>query len=59
MWDFPCDPMVRNLPSNAGDMGLIPGQGSEIPQAIQQLSLRATSKDPTSTTKIPCATTKT
>ena len=26
VWDFPHGPVVKNLPSNAGDMGLIPGQ---------------------------------
>ena len=29
--------MVRNLPSNAGDLGLIPGQGTKIPHAEGQL----------------------
>ena len=32
-WDFPDDPVAKNLPSNAGDMGLIPGQGTKIPHA--------------------------
>ena len=27
--DFPGGPMVKNLPSNAGDVGLIPGQGTK------------------------------
>ena len=26
-WDFPSAPVVKNLLVNAGDMGLIPGQG--------------------------------
>ena len=34
--------MVKNPPSNAGDVGLIPGQGTEIPHAAEPLSLRAT-----------------
>ena len=25
IWDFSGDPVVENLPANAGDMGLIPG----------------------------------
>ena len=25
--EFPGGPMVKNLPANAGDMGLIPGAG--------------------------------
>ena len=28
--DFPRGPVVKNLPSNAGDEGLIPGQGNAI-----------------------------
>ena len=31
--------MVKNLPSNAGDLGSIPGLGTKIPHV--QLSLRA------------------
>ena len=31
--DFPGGPVVKNLPSNAGDSGWIPGQGTEIPHA--------------------------
>ena len=26
-WDFPGDPLVKNLPANAGDTGSIPGPG--------------------------------
>ena len=40
--DFPGGPVVKNLPSNAGYMGSIPGQGSKIPHAAGQLSPRAT-----------------
>ena len=32
--------MVENPPSNAGDMGSIPGQGTKIPHAAGHLSLR-------------------
>ena len=28
-------PMVKTLPSNAGGMGLIPGQGTEVPHATE------------------------
>ena len=31
--DFPAGPVVKNLPSNAGEAGLIPGQGTKIPHA--------------------------
>ena len=30
--------MVPNLPCNAGDAGLIPGQGTKIPHATEQLN---------------------
>ena len=33
--------LVKNLPGNAGDVGLIPGQGTKIPQAAEQLSQHA------------------
>ena len=36
--DFPCGPVVKNLPSNTGYAGLIPGLGTKIPQAVGQLS---------------------
>ena len=43
--DFPVDPVVKNLPSNAGNMSLIPGQGTKISHATGQLeSLSATTK---------------
>ena len=32
-WDFPGGPVVKNLPSSAGDVGSIPGQGTKIPHA--------------------------
>ena len=37
----PGGPVVKNPPSNAGDVGSIPGRGSKIPHATGQLSLRA------------------
>ena len=37
--------MVKNLPSNAGDVGLIPGQGTKSPLAAGQLSLCATTTE--------------
>ena len=39
--------MVKNLPSNTGDMGSIPGQGTTIPHAVGQLSLRTATTEPT------------
>ena len=41
-WDFPGGPMVKNPPSNALDMGSIPG--TKIPHASGQLSPHATMK---------------
>ena len=35
-----------NLPCNAGDMGLLPGRGTKIPQAAEQLSLQTTTAEP-------------
>ena len=39
--DFPGGPVVKNLPSNAGDAGLIPGWGTKTPHATGQLSPHA------------------
>ena len=36
--DFPSGPLAKNSPSNAGDMGLILGLGTEITYAAGQLS---------------------
>ena len=32
--DLPGGPVVKNPPSNAGDVGLIPGWGTKIPHAM-------------------------
>ena len=36
--DLPGSPVVKNVPSNAGDVGLIPGRETKIPHAMEQLS---------------------
>ena len=36
--DFPGGPVVKNLPCNAGDTGSVPGQGTKIQHAMEQLS---------------------
>ena len=41
-WDFPGGTVVKNPPSNAADVGSIPGQGTKIPHAAGQLSPCAT-----------------
>ena len=46
--DFPGGPVVRNSPSNAGDVGSILGQGTKIPHAVGQLTPYAT------TTELSC-----
>ena len=38
----PGGPVVKNPPCNAGDTGLIPGWGTKIPYATEQLSPRTT-----------------
>ena len=40
--DFPGGPVVKNLPSNAGNAGSIPGWRTKIPHAAGQLSPWAT-----------------
>ena len=39
VWDFPYCPLAKNLPSNAGDMGLIPGWGTKTAHTMGYLSL--------------------
>ena len=36
MWGFPGSPVVRNVPSNAGHVGSIPGGGTKIPHTLVQ-----------------------
>ena len=42
--DFPCGPVVKSPTCNAGDAGLIPGPGTKIPHATEQLSPSVPSK---------------
>ena len=39
-WDFPGDPVVKNMPCKMGGAGSIPGQGTNVPHATEQLSPR-------------------
>ena len=41
--------MGKNLPSNTGQTGSIPGQGTRIPHAVGQLSPHATTREPVCT----------
>ena len=43
--DFPGGPLVKNLPSKAGDVGSIPGQGTKIPQTARHLRPWAKTKE--------------
>ena len=43
--DFPGSSMVKNPPGNAGDTGSIPGWGTKIPRALEQLSPCATTRE--------------
>ena len=45
--NFAGGPVVKNLPSNTGDTGLIPGQGTKIPPAVGQLSPCTPASEPT------------
>ena len=59
--DFPGGPVVKNLPFNTGDLGLIPGQGIKIPHVLGQLSPSTTTTEPRAPQleRSLCATTKT
>ena len=45
--DFPGGPVVKNRPCSAGDVSLIPGPGTKIPNAAGQLSPCGATQDPT------------
>ena len=44
--DFPGFPVVKNPPSNAGDVGSIPGRRTKIPHAAGQLSPHVATTEP-------------
>ena len=43
--DLPGGPVVKNPPSNAGDVGSIPGPGTKMSHATGQLSPRAATRE--------------
>ena len=49
--DFCGGPVVKNLPSNARDIGLIPGHGTKIPHVSGQLSPHATRRIPSAASR--------
>ena len=46
--DFCHGPVVQKLPSDAGSTGSIPGQGTKIPHAAEQLRCHASTTEPAS-----------
>jgi len=50
-WDFSGGLVVKNPPSNVGDVGLIPGGGTKIPHAVGQLSPHSQQESPRAATK--------
>ena len=52
--DFPGSLAVKNLPSNAGDAGSIPGRETKIPHAVEQLNPCATSRQPVCSRACTC-----
>ena len=61
--DLPGGPMVKNPPSNTGDVGSIPGQGTKIPHATEatkpmhrphpETKTQCSQKNPKNKTKTP------
>ena len=52
--DFLGGPVVKNLPCNSGDLNLIPGQGTKIPRAEEQLSPHVISTEHATTRESKC-----
>ena len=46
--DFRHGPVVQKLPSDAGSTGSIPGQGTKIPHAAEQLRCHTSATEPAS-----------
>ena len=44
--DFAGGPVRKNLPSDAGDTGSIPGLGAKIPRAMGHLGPHTTTREP-------------
>ena len=42
--DLPGGPVVKNWPCTTGGVGLIPGQGTTIPQVTEQISLHTATR---------------
>ena len=46
-WYFSGGPLIQNPPCSAGDAGSIPGQGTKLPHAAEQLSPHTATTEPT------------
>ena len=57
-WGFPGGPVVKNSLGNAGDLGSIPGWGTKIPHALEQLSPCTTTTEHRHSGESPRATAK-
>ena len=44
-WDFPSGPVIKSLPSNGGDTGLMSGWGTKIPDTVGQLNPCSTTRE--------------
>lgn len=51
MKDFPASSVVKNLPSNAGDASLLPGQGTQEPTYL----CTAAKRGPDTAVKTQCS----
>ena len=54
-WKVPGDPLIKNLPSNAGDMGSMPGWGTKIPHVMWPLSPHAATREDCTLQRRPSA----
>ena len=56
--DFAGGPVVKNPPSNAGDMGSVPDQGTKIPHTVEQLNTQSTTEPEPQLESLGVATTE-
>ena len=53
-WDFPGEPVVKDLPANAWDKGSNHVWSRKIPHATEQISLCATTTEPVALKLVLC-----
>ena len=56
--DFPAGPLVKNPPCIVGNLGSIPGQGTEISHTKEQLNPHTATTEPSPQLESLCATVK-